>query len=44
MTQYHVQKVFGEAGGDGVRKELQQLHMTRCIGQEGWPAFLTSTP
>ena len=29
MTQYHVQKglkVFGEAGGDRVRKELQQLH------------------
>ena len=29
MTQYHVQKglkVFGEAGADGVRKELQQLH------------------
>ena len=29
MTQYHEQKglkVFGEAGADGVRKELQQLH------------------
>ena len=29
MAQYHIQKglkVFGEAGADGVRKELQQLH------------------
>ena len=29
MTQYHVQKglkVLGEAGADGVRKELQQLY------------------
>ena len=29
MTQYHIQKglkVFGEAGADGARKELQQLH------------------
>ena len=32
MRQYYVQKglkVFGEAGADGVRKELQQLHIRK---------------